>query len=275
MRTLAHIATAASLAALAAPACAAGVMDTLVQVEEGVNFVGGVAGRVPEYWGGRESATGLAPMARWQLQGERFVQLLGTEVSANVLDHPNWRFGPSLGVRFGRNKVSDPIVNQMEKVGNAAELGVFLGYTEKLSADPRHRWGFNMTAATSAGRTYGGLSGTASVNYLQPVATWLTLSANIGAGFGSASFHNAYFGVHGADVALFPSLNGSQYSAGHGLTDVRMVVGGLIHLSPAWHVVVGARVQRLVGDAADSPIVRERGRATQWISGAGLVYLWR
>jgi outer membrane scaffolding protein for murein synthesis (MipA/OmpV family) len=38
---------------------------------------------------------------------------------------------------------------------------------------------------------------------------------------------------------------------------------------------VGARAQRLLGDAAASPIVRQRGNATQWVAGAGVVYLWR
>ena len=48
-----------------------------------------------------------------------------------------------------------------------------------------------------------------------------------------------------------------------------------MHLPPQWHVVAGGRVQRRLGDVADSPLVRERGRATQWIVGGGLVYMWR
>lgn len=56
---------------------------------------------------------------------------------------------------------------------------------------------------------------------------------------------------------------------------MRAVVGAMVHLSLDWHVLAGVRWQRLLGDVSDSPIVRQRGDATQWIAGAGLVYMWR
>lgn len=268
-------AAGAALAVAAASAGAATSLEPIVQVEEGVNFLGGVVGRVPEFAGALDTAAGIAPMARWQLRGERFVQLLGTELTLNVLDHPRWRWGPSLGVRLGRREVSDPVVRQLQPVPSTAELGAFLAYSEPLGADPRQRLGFNLSAAGSTAGAYGGLYGAASVYYLKPVAPWLTLNLNAGIGVAGSGFVRTYFGVSETDAGLFPSLAGAAYRPDGGVTDVRLVAGGLLHLSPQWHVVAGARVQRLLGDAADSPIVRERGRATQWIAGAGLVYMWR
>ncbi|MBP9906995.1 MAG: MipA/OmpV family protein [Rhodoferax sp.] len=104
---------------------------------------------------------------------------------------------------------------------------------------------------------------------------WLTASASAGVGFGTAGFQSTYFGVSSEDSHLFPSLAGRSYEPGGGLTDIRLLLGGLVHLSQSWHVVVGARWQRLVGGAADSPLVRVRGNATQWMLGSGLVYTWR
>lgn len=254
---------------------AANSMEPLAQVEEGVNFVGGVAGRVPEFWGSRDNATGVAPMARWQLGGERFAQWLGTELTVNLLDHSRWRVGPSLGVRLGRREVSDEVVRKLRPVPSTAELGAFIAYTEPLSADPRHRWGFNVAVAGATGDVYGGLYGVASAHVLKPVAPWLTLSATAGLGFAGSSFQRAYFGVAAEDAALFPSVDAVRFRPRAGVTDVRLLVGAMAHLSFNWHVVTGARYQRLVDDVAKSPIVSQRGDANQWLFGAGLMYLWR
>lgn len=268
-------AAAAVLAWVAGAAHGATSLEPIAQIEDGVNLAGAVLGRVPEFWGSRDSATGIAPMARWHLGGERFVQWMGTEVTVNLLNHPRWRFGPSLGVRLGRREVSDPVVGAMQPVASTGELGAFVAYTEPLGKDPRHRWGVNVALAGATGSVYGGLYGVASAHWLKPVAPWLTLSATGGVGFSGSGFQRAYFGVAPEDAALFPGLGAAGYRPGGGLTDVRALAGAMVHLSMNWHVLAGVRWQRLVGDAAHSPIVRQRGDATQWIAGAGIVYLWR
>lgn len=266
---------ALALAFLAASAHGANSLEPIIQLEEGVNLAGAVLGRVPEFWGSRDNATGIAPMARLQLGGERFVQWIGTEVTVNLLDHPRWRAGPSLGVRLGRREVSDPVVRAMRPVASTAEVGAFIGYTEPLGPDPRHRWGFNVALAGATGSVYSGLYGVASAHWLKPVAPWLTLSATGGLGFSGSGFQRAYFGVEPVDAIRFTDLGPAGYRPGAGLTDVRAVTGAMVHLSLDWHVLAGVRWQRLLGDVAASPIVRQRGDATQWIAGAGIVYLWR
>lgn len=274
MRTHAQgVGLALAVAASAAPAASS--LEPIVQIEDGVNVAGAVIGRVPEFWGSRDNATGIAPMARWQIGGERFVQWLGTEATINVLDHPRWRAGPSLGVRIGRREVSDPVVGAMRPVANTAELGGFVAYTEPLGNDPRHRWGVNVALAGATGSVYSGLYGTASVHWMKPVAPWLTLSTNGGVGLAGRGFQRAYFGVEPAEAALFAGLDPAGYQPRSGLTDVRAVAGAMVHLSLNWHVLAGLRWQRLLSDVAASPIVRQRGNATQWIAGAGVLYLWR
>lgn len=268
-------ASAVLLATVATAGQATTSLEPIAQIEEGVNFVGAVAGRVPEFWGGRDNATGIAPMARRQLGGERFVQWVGTEVTFNLIDHPRWRAGPSLGVRLGRREVSDPVVRALRPVPSTGELGAFVGYTEQLGNDPRHRWGLNLAMAGATGDVYNGLYGAASAHWLKPVAPWLTLSATAGVGFSGSSFQRAYFGVAASDSGLFSGLDAGGYRPGSGLTDLRVVAGAMVHLSLNWHVVAGVRWQRLLGDVAASPIVSQRGDATQWIAGAGLVYMWR
>lgn len=43
---------------------------------------------------------------------------------------------------------------------------------------------------------------------------------------------------------------------------------------PSWALGAGVFCQRLLGGAADSPIVTERGSPNQRIDGAGIGYLW-
>jgi MipA family protein len=269
------LAVGSALAFMAAAVQGANSLEPIVQIEDGVNLAGAVVGRVPEFWGSRDNATGIAPLARWQLGGDRFVQWLGTEVTVNLLDHPRWRAGPSLGVRLGRDEVGDPVVRAMRPVPSTAEVGAFVGYTEPLGNDPRHRWGVNLALAGATGGAYSGLYGSASAHWLKPAAPWLTLSVTTGVGFAGSGFQRAYFGVDAADAALFPGVGPSGYRPGAGITDVRAVAGAMVHLSLNWHVLAGVRWQRLLGDAAESPIVRQRGDATQWIAGTGVVYLWR
>jgi outer membrane protein len=46
-------------------------------------------------------------------------------------------------------------------------------------------------------------------------------------------------------------------------------------LGPRWFAGAGAFYQRLTGDAADSPIVTQRGDRNQWTVGGGIGYAWR
>jgi outer membrane protein len=48
----------------------------------------------------------------------------------------------------------------------------------------------------------------------------------------------------------------------------------MVRLSQAWHIGFGARYERLLGDAAESPFVKDRGSPDQFIVGAGIDYAW-
>lgn len=48
----------------------------------------------------------------------------------------------------------------------------------------------------------------------------------------------------------------------------------MLHLSKHWHLGAGRLCSRLVGDAAESPIVPEEGSTNQWVYGAGALCAW-
>jgi outer membrane protein len=81
----------------------------------------------------------------------------------------------------------------------------------------------------------------------------------------------AYFGVTPADSAA----SGLRvYRPDAGIRDVRGWLVALVHLSVRWTVGVGVFYSWLADEAADSPIVADRGSRHQWFGGAGGMFLW-
>ncbi len=82
---------------------------------------------------------------------------------------------------------------------------------------------------------------------------------------------SSFFDVTSADAAR----SGLQaFDADDGFKDVTAFLALVYHFNPNWHVATGLRFQRLVSDAADSPIVDTRGSANQFVAGIGLAYSW-
>jgi len=82
-------------------------------------------------------------------------------------------------------------------------------------------------------------------------------------------YHDAYYSVAPADAG--PS-GLPAYDAGAGIQAVGATVGALTQLSQRWGLSTYAKYERLVGDAADSPIVRTYGSRDQISGGLALTY---
>ena len=97
---------------------------------------------------------------------------------------------------------------------------------------------------------------------------WL-LSAGPRVTLNDARYTRAYYGVTPA-AALTSGL--SVYRPGGGISAVGVSVGALKQFGPRWGVAAYARYDRLVGDAADSPIARGPGSRSQPSAGIALSY---
>jgi outer membrane protein len=90
--------------------------------------------------------------------------------------------------------------------------------------------------------------------------------------FSDAKYQRAFFGVTPA-AALATGL--PVYRPGSGIHAVALAGGMTTQLSGPWSLFGYARGERLVGDAAKSPIVREYGSRNQLSAGLGLAYEFR
>ena len=269
----AHGVLALSIAALFSSAVQA--QGFAPEMQDGINFIGVAVGGAPDYWGSADYTGGVGPYGRYLFSGQRYVQLLGTELTVNLVDDKSWRVGPVLRYRFSRNdEVEDKVVKQMRPISDTTEAGIFVAYRMQLSANPLHQVTFAADVVGDTGDTYDGASGSVRVNYFHPFSERLLANIGLGLAWGSDDFADTYFGVNGSDIALYPSLHGKPYKADGGLMGVRVPFGLTTPLSKQWMLSAGGRYERLVNDPADSPVVDQRGDANQWLFGVGAAYLF-
>ena len=239
------------------------------------NVFGVAVGIAPDYWGSDDSQGVAAPFFRWTFEGqERYLQLLATELSFNVLDHPNFWVGPVLNFRLGRDDdVDDDVVKNMAEVDGTVELGIFGSYVWRNASNPRHRFIASAQFLGDVGDEYGGWLASAGARYWYPVNKPIDVLIGLGVTYGNSQFIDQYFGVSSTDVARTGGRL-SRFDADSGFRDVNIPVAVVFHYSMNWHLAAGLKYFRLLDDAADSPITDGRGSENQLFAGLGVAYSW-
>ncbi len=264
-----------SLAALLVLLCGtqASAQDFMFSTETEVpRIVGAAVGVVPDFMGSSDYQFGVAPFLRYQLTGRKqYLQLLGPELSFNLLNADHWRFGPLLNYRFGRDSdVEDSAVSRMRNIKDTVEGGAFAEWFYSNPEKPRQRFVVGGAFQADLGDGHEGMIGRISARMWQPVAKMVDLNFGVGMMFADDDFTDTYFGVDARD-AVRSGLR--RYDADGGATDVRMNFGAVVYLSHSWAATAGLQYRRLLGDAADSPVT-DQGSKNQFIAGAGVAYMW-
>jgi len=272
------IAAAAEAAAVAGAArflllaaFAGGAHASGIQVDVIPNFIGAGLGVTTEWLGAKDKAWGIVPGGRTALENNRFVEVYGPMADMNLLNSPNWEFGPFVSYRFGRTEVKDPVINLLPPIEGGLEAGAFAGWhLVNVEGIPyRIRLGVSVTTAVSGG---------ASGGHVTPYASlWVPLSSSVFVGFGggftwsSESFMQQRFGVS-PEASMASGL--PAYSASSGVRQYYVWPAVLIRLNENWYGGAGGFWQRITGDGADSPIITQRGDRDQISAGVGLGYSW-
>jgi outer membrane scaffolding protein for murein synthesis (MipA/OmpV family) len=258
--------------ALSFAAVAMAAMDSPLTIDNVPNVVGVAVGMVPDYLGSDDYTVAAAPMFRWTLKGtERYLQLNVTELSFNVLNHPNWVLAPVLNYRPGRDDVDDDVVDEMDEIDDTFDAGLTVGYVWKDKANPRHRFITNLTYLMDAGDVYRGWIVSAGARYWFQVSKPIDMQIGVGANYGNSQYMDTYFGVNSEDSR---DSGLKQFDADEGFRDVNAQLAMVFHFSKSWHMGAGIKYFALMEDAKDSPIVDDRGDSNQWVYGLGVAYSW-
>lgn len=234
------------------------------------NMVGIGIGSTTEYAGGNERIVGALPGLRYTTEGGRLLEWYGPYAQFNFGSLTGWQYGPAVSLRLGRNNVDDPVVARIHEVDTTVEAGGFVSYIHTDGFPFRLRGAVNIL--TNAGIVYGGPR--VSVNG----SAWIPVHPRVMAGLGlgltwvSGSFNRTYFGVTSEDstVSGLPA-----YAPGGGLQQGVGWLALIYQIDRHWYAGTMVYMQRITGDAANSPIVTQRGTRNQITYGAGIAYAWR
>lgn len=246
-----------------------------LELEQTPAFIGAGVGSVPDYKGSDDRSGGVAPYARYTFAGQqRYVQLFANELSLNLIDSQKYRFGPVINYHFGRDSdVEDDVVRQMREIDDTVELGLFGDVAWVDPGNPRNRLIVGGMLLQDAGGESDGLRARLSARYWRQVHR--AVDVHVGAGFmyGDRKYNDHYFGINADNVGSAPL---PAYKAGSGIHEAYVNLGTALYLSKEWVLGAGLRYGRITGDAADSPLVDQRGSENQVIGGIGVAYIgWR
>ena len=198
-----------------------------------------------------------------------FVQLIGPRLRSNFIPDPHWRFGlDAQYIKKRDHHVEDNKVGDLESVDPSVMLGAVAGYD--FLADPRQDLALEVEARQDVANGNGALV-TLRGLYGTPLSEHWRIDTSLGGTWASEDYMSAYFGIDAADAAR-SGLD--QHGADAGFENVALG-GSLTYIfSPNWSVSGLATYSRLLGDAADSPIVKDQGDKNQLFGGALVNYLF-
>ncbi|WP_271201682.1 MipA/OmpV family protein [Methylopila turkensis] len=230
-------------------------------------FVAAGAGFAPEYEGADSYEVVPFAIANVKWRGVE-LQLRGPQARIDVLADSPWDVGPIVGYRGKRDDdVSGP-VRRLDEVDAAIEAGGFIGYRFGGRADGQGEIGVEASFLQDVSNAHDGFTITAGVSYA--ALRWGPLYANVDAEttYASEDFSRAYFGVTRSGSAA-SGLRAYRPDAGFKDVSAGLTVG--YQFNERWGALARAGVTRYVGDAADSPVVKD-GAETAGLFGLALSY---
>jgi len=182
-------------------------------------------------------------------------------IDYSVVDLNGFELGPVLGFRDGRSQSDDGRLKGLDTINWDVDVGIFAQY---WIVPNRFRLRTEVRQAISNGS---GLVADFGADWFQPVSDKWILSAGPRVSFGNDAYMHRYFSVSPFEAARSGTL--PSFDASAGLKSVGFVASASYALTPTWTFQVYDRFDRLVGDAADSPI-SAIGSANQNVIGVSL-----
>lgn len=183
-------------------------------------------------------------------------------VGIAIFDSDIFRVGPVLRYRGGRYTGQDARMFGLSDLRWSLEPGLFMEFfpTDWLRGRVEMRRGFN---------GHEGFVGSAGLDVYGRAGAF-TLSGGPRVEFGDANFTGDVYGVTFAEA--FNNAFVTAYSPKAGVTAVGAAAALTYKIDEAWSTTVFGGYRRLVGPAADSPIVKRFGTENQFNLGLSVSY---
>ena len=270
---------AATVSVLASPAFAQSGEAPLPDPDDRSDTftIGGGVGILPDYEGSNDYRFIPAGAARGRISGISFFTS-GTYLYVDVVPRGAGKIefdaGPIAGVRLNRtSKIKDDFVDRLPERDVAIELGGFAGITAHSLTNPYDSLSLRVGVLKDLADGHGSTVITPAIDFATPLSRTTYVSASLSADFVGEGYADNYFSVTPGE-ALASGLG--PYDADGGYKGWK--VGLLANQSLSGDLTKGLSLfgtgtyGRLAGDFKRSPIVADRGSATQWFAALGLGY---
>lgn len=220
----------------------------------------------PEYEGSDDYE--VSPLPLLMINYRDLVFLRGTTLGANVFTWQGPRpsdklqVGPLVRYQFGRDEDDSDDLRGMGDIDAAVELGGFLTY----GIGP---WTAGVTLFQDVSDSHDGFTAKFAAGHRHSFTPKLRLRSEVSTTWADENYTQTYFGVTAAQSAR----SGMRaYTAEGGIKDIGLTLDLDYSLTEHWIVSGRLGYKRLLGDAADSPLVEDRGSANQLSTGVTLSY---
>ncbi len=217
-----------------------------------------IGGSAPKYRGADENEFGFAPLLR--IIWKDLIFLRSRKLGVYVYEDDKNTLGGFIRHKGGRNN-DDEGLEGLDKIDSTGVVGAFY----------RYNFGFMRFKSEVSHDALGQDQGTTiktSLSSRFPRKKQL-VSVSIGTTWASDEHMDTYFGI---DARQSSNSGLRQFNASSGFRDVSVGLGSRYILSRHLAISVHLQYLRMIGDAADSPIVKDRGSADQFVVGLGLSY---
>lgn len=222
------------------------------------------AGVAPDYEGSED----YEAVPLWNLKAkdlyhpETYVQVFGPQLRSNFLPDENLRLGLAGQYVKKRDDVENDAVDRLRSTDDGVMLGALLGYDFKLSAD--RVIGIEFEPRWDVQDNIGGLF-TGRATYKAPFGggKWF-FTTTAETTYASGAYMSEFFSINNADSARSGLRT---YDADADFKDVAFGATLTYRFTESWNVTGLATYTRLLGDAADSPVVDDEGNENQFFGG--------
>ena len=182
-------------------------------------------------------------------------------IGVGLFEFGTLTIGPVMQLEFARRVKSDPALTGTGDV----KLGVLVGAFFEYWPVP---WLRLRTETKEGIHGHHGFVADEIIDFVVPIDRW-TLSAGPRTTWADARANGRYFDIN----AIQSAASGlPQWQAKAGTRSAGLGAQARYRLDQQWSSHVFVEYDRLIGDAADSPLVQQRGDPNQYTFGAGITY---
>jgi outer membrane protein len=227
---------------------------SLYQPYDIVLEIGGGGGIKPAYEGAKDFA--FSPMVIVALH---YLRVPGLGVVKDGVKKEGFSIGPSFRYVSERVSADHVELRGLNNVDSSFEFGGKFAYTFDM---------FRPWVAIRYGFGHEGIVGEAGLDLIMRPMEAVEVTFGPRASFASGEYMRAYFGVTPIESV---SSGMATFKPGSGLKSAGAELGVRYDFTPEWALHGNVAYERLIGDAADSPIVK-RGEENQVTAKVGVSY---